>query len=273
MKRSASPAASASAWQPAFWMQHPGFASIASAAARCCDWPDWPAAEAYYAALSAAAPVQFVGVDVQSYEDHIAETGQVPTRYACWHDLFNALIWQQFPASKTALNRLHQSAKLQLGNGQCGNGQRGRRRDAATLFDENGAVVVSSDPDLLGLIRNMNWPELFVAQRTVLSQRMQVFLFGHGLLDQLRQPFLGLTAHALLLHEPALAELTPAALDARVAETVAAKQTHWTPAELFPLPILGMPDWWPGNADPTFYDNTHYFRRERRRQASANGSA
>ena len=261
MKRSSSSSLNAAAWQPAFWLQHPGFASIASAAARCCDWPDWPSPERYYAALSAAAPVQFVGVDVQAYEDHIAETGQVPTRYACWHDVFNALIWHQFPASKTALNRLHQNAKLQLGNGQ-----RGRRRDAATLFDENGAIVVSADPSLLNLIRNMDWPTLFVNQRAALSDQLRVYLFGHGLLDQLRQPFLGLTAHAMLLHEPELASLTPAVLDARVAETVTAKQQHWTPAELFPLPILGMPAWWPGNAEPAFYDNTQYFRRERRRQ-------
>ena len=253
---------SSSAWRPAFWLQHPGFASIAAAAARCCDWPDWPAPDAYYTVLSAKAPVQFVGVDVQSYEDHIAETGQVPTRYACWHDLLNALIWQRFPASKTALNRLHLAAKLQLMNGQ-----RGRRRDAATLFDENGAVVISTDPVLLERIRAMDWPALFVQHRAALSQRLRVQLFGHGLLDQLRQPFLGLTAHAMLLHVPELDDMTPENLDARIAEELQHKQTQWTPAELYPLPILGMPDWWPGNADPAFYDNTQYFRRERRRQA------
>lgn len=251
-------------WQPQFWQQHPGFAAIAPAAARICDWPEWSAPEDYYSKLSAQAPVRFVGVDVLSYEDHVAETGEVPTRYASWHDLLNALIWHRFPASKLALNRLHQLAKQTAGSAQ-----RGRRRDAATLFDENGAVVFSDDPTLLALIRQMDWPQLFWQRRHDYGVRWQILLFGHGLLDQLRQPFLGLTAHALLLPLPAELAADTLAADAAIADCIARESAEWTPAHLAPLPILGIPGWWPGNDHEVFYDNRQYFRRERRRQQTA----
>jgi hypothetical protein len=35
-------------------------------------------------------------------------------------------------------------------------------------------------------------------------------------------------------------------------------------AALCPLPLLGVPGWWPGNADPTFYDDSRVFRAGRR---------
>jgi len=32
---------------------------------------------------------------------------------------------------------------------------------------------------------------------------------------------------------------------------------------LHPLPLLGVPGWWPANADPAFYDDPAVFRRAR----------
>lgn len=250
------------AWQPEFWRQHPGFASVAQAASQICsDWREWPAADQYYPALSQQSSVRFVSADVLSYEDHVAETGEVPTRHACWHDLLNALIWQSYPDSKSALNRLHQAARQPLLVGQ-----RGRRRDAATLFDENGALVWSDDEQLLALIRAMDWPTLFVEHRQAFGRNLHVRLFGHGLLDQLRQPFLGLTAHALLLRVNDASSVALAVQDAWLSEQIDARKSQWTPADLSPLPVLGIPDWWPGNDEPAFYQNRQYFRRERRRQ-------
>jgi hypothetical protein len=253
-------------WLPQFWLRHPGFASIADAAGRICTWQDWPEPDAYYTALSAAAPMRFVGEDVLAYEDHVAATGEVPTRYASWHDLLNALIWHHYPTSKTTLNRLHLAAKQTQKEGS----QRGRRRDAATLFDENGAIVWTDDAQLLALIRAKNWPALFLQHRSAFGRNLHVRLFGHGLLDQLRQPFLGLTAHALLLHVPN-ATLSEPDVDVLLASQIDAGMAHWTPADLAPLPILGIPDWWPDNAQPSFYDNSQYFRRERRRQSKQYG--
>lgn len=248
----------AEVWRPGFWRQHPGFASVADAAERLCAWSQWPEPARYYNALSAGSAVQFINVDVSAYEDHIAETGQVPTRYGCWHDLLNALIWHAYPESKRSLNRLHRAAKLHDSD----SGQRGRRRDAATLFDENGAVVWSDDPALLALIRDMDWPTLFLQHRAAFGRNLHVRLFGHGLLEKLQAPFLGLTAHALLLQSTA----TPAAMDELLAAHIEHLASHWTPATLAPLPILGIPGWWPDNDQPAFYQNRDYFRRERRRQ-------
>ncbi len=250
------------AWRPGFWRQHPGFASVAPAASTICmDWQEWPAPERYYPALSQQACVRFVGAEVLSYEDHVAETGEVPTRHACWHDLLNALIWQSYPESKSELNRLHQAARQPVLVGQ-----RGRRRDAATLFDENGALVWSDDEQLLALIRAMDWPTLFIDHRQAFGRNLHVRLFGHGLLDQLRQPFLGLTAHALLLHVKDASAVDLSVQDGWLSERLEACKAQWTPADLSPLPILGIPDWWPGNDQPEFYQNQKYFRRERRRQ-------
>jgi len=200
-------------WQPAFWRQHPGFASLSPVAERVCNWSEWPPAPAYYDALSAGEPdtlpVRFVGAEPRAYEDHIADTGEVPTRYGCWHDLLNALIWHCYPRAKVALNRLHRAAKVVVGGegvigdpfvGNHGAGHRGRRRDAATLFDENGAVIWSADAQLLELIRRMDWPTLFLQHRHAFGTRLHIALFGHGLLEKMRQPYVGLTAHAMLLH-------------------------------------------------------------------------
>lgn len=254
-------AATGADWQAEFWRRQPAFACIADVAERRCAWPDWPAERDYYRQLSHDAPVRFVAGAGADYEDHIARTGEVPTRYRNWHDLLNALIWHRFPASKLALNRLHCQAKAQAQS----DGTRGRRRDAATLFDESGAIIWSDDPSLLLLVRQMDWTRLFLQQRAAFAGRLQVLLFGHGLLEKMRQPFIGLTAHALLLHTPAL--LPAAAMDCKLASVVEQLGQRWSPAELAPLPVLGVPGWWPENGNPAFYENRDYFRRQRSRQS------
>jgi len=35
-------------------------------------------------------------------------------------------------------------------------------------------------------------------------------------------------------------------------------------SQLYPLPMLGVPGWWPDNEQPEFYDNTDYFRAKRK---------
>ena len=43
------------------------------------------------------------------------------------------------------------------------------------------------------------------------------------------------------------------------------------PAELAPLPVLGVPGWWAANEAASFYDNRDYFRPGRSRQAGTDG--
>ena len=50
---------------------------------------------------------QFSEDEQRYYETIISEDGVVPTREQSWHDLFNALIWLQFPKTKSLLNELH----------------------------------------------------------------------------------------------------------------------------------------------------------------------
>jgi hypothetical protein len=35
------------------------------------------------------------------------------------------------------------------------------------------------------------------------------------------------------------------------------------PADLFPLPVLGIPGWWPANENASFYDDREIFRPAR----------
>ena len=78
-----------------------------------------------------------------SYEGHVAQHGEVPTRSHDWHDFFNALAWRIWPRSKTALNHAHIAALAthEPGAPRC------RRRDALTQWQlvtqhEKSALVL-----------------------------------------------------------------------------------------------------------------------------------
>jgi hypothetical protein len=75
-----------------------------------------------------------------------------------------------------------------------------------------------------------------------------------------------MTAHALLLSvgEDFVAHdsiAQTAAVDLLAAEAVAQIAA---PRALAPLPVLGVPGWWPDNVHEAFYDNVAYFRPGRR---------
>ena len=99
----------------------------------------------------------------QKYEPQIYLTGEIQTRFKNWHDLFNALVWLSFPRAKAMLNQLHFQELLR--EKQTKVVQRGALRDAATLFDESGVVVVTSDRNLAKLLIDHEWKALFWQQR------------------------------------------------------------------------------------------------------------
>lgn len=252
-----------------YWRQHDGFASIANIAAKL-SWHSWPDRETYYQGLSQAhLPVRFAEIEGVSYEQHIAEIGAVPTRYANWHDYFNALVWLAFPQTKSALNDLHML-------GRSGETLRGRRRDAATIFDESGAVVITTNVKIIDALKEMRWQDLFVRDRELWQHEAHVLVFGHGVLDKLRAPYIGLTAHTLVvplsinpLPQYGLSDefsLVRAEIDSVLAQMIQHNASDWTPRSLMPLPLLGIPGWHVENEDPQFYQNTHYFRSSRQRQ-------
>ncbi|MEC5385302.1 DUF3025 domain-containing protein [Uliginosibacterium sp. H3] len=247
-----------------YFQRSPAFDAVAPYAQRL-GWNAWPTPQRYYAGLDAlGAPVHFVpDAPAQAYELHIGETAQVPTRHASWHDYFNALVWCRFPRTKLQLNALHRAHWADAGT------QRPPVRDGLTLLDESGALVICDDASLLQQVRDMNWPELFATQRARVEQHMRVLVFGHGLLEKFLQPYVGMTAKALLLN--AHADVVSLPLDDLCgwADAHVAAKLHSAggllSSDLHPLPILGVPGWWEANCDASFYDNTHYFRRQRQR--------
>jgi hypothetical protein len=206
---------------------------------------------------SAGRPIEFVPADDagnRPYEAHIAATGRVPTRPATAtsaHDLLNALVWLRFPRLKAALNA-RQAEELARDGVQS---SRGAARDAATLIDENGLLLASEDPAVLDALAMRDWPRLFMALRDRWHESAVPHIVGHALLDKLSAPYKAITAHVLPLSGRFENET---ALDEAAARWVA--RSGLAPRLLLPLPVLGIPGWWPVNADPVFYDDEVVFR-------------
>ena len=210
-----------------------------------------------------------------AYESFIAETGQVPTRDNL-HDYLNGLIWLAFPAIKQQLNRMQADQIAHSGVGQV----RTPVRDALTLFDENAALLVlhpgPSGQAMYAALAAQDWSTLFVLQREQFGKALHVLLFGHALLEKLCQPYKAITGHAWPVWGDAdFFAADPdgqrAWLDARVAQQLAGlaarpdlAQTLTTRVYL-PLPVAGIPLWWPGQ-DLAFYADTSVFRPASGRQ-------
>jgi len=197
------------------------------------------------------------------YEIRVYQSGELECRDNNWHDLFNVLVWLTFPRAKAALNARHYAAwSAAPGSG------RGAVRDALTLFDESGLVVLSSAPELLQLIRDFRWKILFWERRAEVTAGMRFLPFGHALCEKALAPYRGMTGHALLLDVEAEMLALPEAeclrcVDERLARLVADPQSMQTTRQLAPLPVLGVPGWCAGNEQPAYYDDTQYFRSGR----------
>lgn len=199
-----------------------------------------------------------------AFEPRAYLRGEVQVRPFDWHDLFNALVWMTFPTTKAVINARHYESMAAAGRGN-----RPPQRDALTLFDEDGVAVVSSDPELLELVRGFRWKELFWHRRDAVKARMRFYVFGHALFSKALQPFVGLTGKAVLREAPgAFLELARseqlAELDRLLAMHIWDRERFRHGRELSPLPVLGVPGWWSGNEGEEFYDDTAYFRPGRR---------
>lgn len=211
-------------------------------------------------------PVCFVPQDCLppgvAYEAFIGETGQVPSRDNL-HDFFNALMWLHFPQTKVRLNAL-QAAEIARNGGVAAT--RGKIRDAATIFDENAAIVVYRDPEFAAALRSHDWKTVFTAPHVRFGREWDVQLFGHALLEKLVMPYKAATAHALLVC--ADDEFFLRSEEGKCGWIDDAASTFlaggFTTAMLTPLPVAGVPGWWPGQ-DTAFYEDVSVFRPLRRR--------
>ncbi|WP_249931316.1 DUF3025 domain-containing protein [Ramlibacter sp. 2FC] len=219
----------------------------------------WPQHEALNRAVRA--PLRFVPQSALpagvAYERHIFEQGQVPTREGL-HDFYNGLCWMLFPQAKRRLNQLQAAEIVAAGVGAV----RGPVRDAITVFDENAALLQAPEA-LWQALAARDWGRLFGELRPLWGQA-RLLLFGHALLEKLVAPYKSVTAHVWRVE---------AAVDA-MAELDTWLAADLTPAKLAakpfaPLPVLGVPGWWPANEAPGFYEDDQVFRPARGRRTVA----
>lgn len=143
-----------SAWAPATWTG-PRLAAYAPLVSRLAAFASWPAVDELDALLADRLrggdhrPVRLVEQPASRargallYEVHVIERGEVPTRAANAHDLWNALVWATFPRAKWALaDRLGALQRARAAAGPRLPNARAPEHDRLALLDE-GALIVS----------------------------------------------------------------------------------------------------------------------------------
>lgn len=243
--------------------------------------PDWRAALNQHAQQRAihnhqGLPLHFVpqallpaGV---AYEAFISATGQVPTRDNL-HDFFNALVWLTFPATKAQLNALQAAeinkvvAKNSTDFASNVKNTRGKLRDAATIFDENAVLLISTNTELSTALRAHAWEQVFVQQRASFQKTCVPLLFGHALMEKLVAPYKAITGHMwVMVDRMETLNSLPIAIDMpldSIDRQLAVQLQHGlTTADFSPLPVLGVPEWWE-RQDEMFYRDQSVFRPKR----------
>ncbi|PKH00539.1 DUF3025 domain-containing protein [Paraglaciecola sp. MB-3u-78] len=233
---------------------------------------DWPNAQGLNALMKLKGSLHVPNFICQSelaesddyYEQIIHQQHIIPTRPNSWHDLFNGLIWLQFPQTKRLLNQQHVEDIEQYGLSP-----RTLRRNNLTHFDECGVIVTYERSEVFSqLIENVKqhqWHAVFVDNRQYWGNEINSFIFGHANLEMLLHPFIGLTGKFLAVEVDSLFSSLSykkqvAELDIRLVSHIQKTDLFSTQKPLSPMPLLGIPDVWDANNDPEFYDNTDYFR-------------
>jgi hypothetical protein len=266
--------------------------------------PEWPAIEALNAALGkvrhpyAGVPLRFVEqtrellADGLHYEARIHARGEIATRAANWHDLFNALMWLERRPLKAALNARQAADVAQAGR------ERTRAQCAQTHFDEAGAIVVLRDEAMVAAWDAHDWATLFFEHAQAWrSGEARVLVFGHALLEHALQPGAMHTAKCLAVLQPCPSRMKQAACElagrglgedgVRAGATARYCENHphsgpllegegeiveavasgihdgsllGDPQELRPLPLSGIPGWHPRSGDAQFYATAPCFR-------------
>ena len=195
---------------------------------------------------------------IGGFDRALSRSSLVPTRLGSYHDLLGALIWLHFPALKTAIHRAQLAGERAL---------RSPIENAATHLDESGVLVLSTQPKIFEALATLKWREVFWERRHELRQTTRFLVFGHGLLDALRDPHPRLMGKALLASiSAARLELDASAFRVYLDGALAGQLPGFLsePARLQPLPVLGVPGW-SANQSPAYYEDESYFRTARQR--------
>lgn len=232
----------------------------------------WPRPAEYDDLVVRAEAPRFVAYDAAAvraaggYEAHVARYRQVPTREQRWHDFFNMAVWAHLPKTRWALNALHLKADRATAD-PC-NG-RTRVQNLAAQFDECGLIVLSSDPSVLSGLRELRFKEVLWERRAALAASTRFVMLGHGSLESLLRPHVGLTGKALFVPLTEPPPSAPSVLYALADDHAVRAVAAWSelpaaaPSPVHPLPLLGIPRWF-DRQNSEFYDNPRYFRSRRR---------
>lgn len=205
--------------------------------------------------------------DSRYYEAIISQDATVPTRERNWHDLFNALIWLQFPNTKTLLNALHMSDIAEVGIHP-----RSPRRNRITHFDECGVVLAMEEGtdfeddgnSFLHSLASHEWREVFINKKHYWERSVHPFIFGHANLEMMLSPFEGLTGKWLAVRVAnGFSDLSyweqRKVVDDALVERISVLGNFTRSPLLKPIPLLGVPGWHREQSE-TFYQNEDYFR-------------
>lgn len=261
-----------SVWDAAWHTRSPIYQPLMESAHRLgISREEWPDLDDYNRLLQSAPspilthngkPVRCVSQADDHYEQRAYLTGEVQTRSHNWHDLFNTLVWRVFPRTKAAINLMHYRTSQENPQPAVG---RGTARDVLTLFDESGVVIACAQDELSDMLRQHQWKSLFWQRRSEVGMNMKFFVFGHSLYEKALRPYIGLTGKSLVLPvSPGFLTLPfarqLAEIDTMMAKHFLQPDSLRATLNLSPLPLLGVPGWWPDNNYEFFYENTRYFR-------------
>lgn len=255
-------------WNPYFYKRFAGFHPLLSLWQQAeKKFPVWPQiadynqlkAFAYHADFFVVHPLKFVEQSKNScYEQEISVQRQIPTRLKNWHDFFNNLTWLCWPRLKWALVTRSIQEKTTSG--------RNHRQNLLAHFDECGLVICADEPHIFSLIQNFQWQRLFRQTPALLKHCLPV-LIGHGLMEKLLNPFIGITAKVIFLKVSSdfFAWETSSQMqliDEKLAQYILGEDLALSPQALCPFPLLGWPNWYP-KQDEIFFNNKNYFREKR----------
>jgi hypothetical protein len=275
-------------WEPHFARQSPLFAPLAHLAAYFEQYAEWPGLVEMQALLDqwphpvttlSGQNIKVVAQDdrpncfAEHYAPRIYLTGEIQTRAENWHDFFQYLTWFMFPETKAVINSIHiPHARKRIEEG----GELGSRtpvENMLSLFDEGGAVLISSDESMLQQVRDFEWKQLFWQRREEMAKKFACVPFGHAVYEKGLAPYIGMTANCILLKSDEAFfvmnnDQQLAWIDQQLAALLREGTTLQKPKDLNPFPILGMPGWDADNGQESYYDNTNYFRPGRGRKAA-----